>query len=139
MGPVGAWGTGPFDNDDAGDWFYALEESGGLGPARAALTEALAAGDYLELPEANNAVAAAAIIAATLDKAVEGLPEHVGTWLGAGHDDATADDARLALRALDRVTGENSEAAELWEESDSVAGWTASIDDLRARLRSAAG
>jgi len=25
---VGAWGTGPFDNDDAGDWVYALEDGG---------------------------------------------------------------------------------------------------------------
>lgn len=24
---MGAWGHGPFDNDDAGDWVWELEES----------------------------------------------------------------------------------------------------------------
>jgi hypothetical protein len=58
---MGAWGEGPFDNDDAGDWaheFDGVDEATGV----QVLTDALdlgEAGDYLEAPEGTTAVAAA--------------------------------------------------------------------------------
>src|SRR4051812_27921940 len=111
---MGAWGTGPFDNDDAGDWVFELEEATDLRLVRQALRTALDTDDYLELPEGHNAIAAAAIVAASVDGAHDGLSEEVVTWLNAGHEQATGADARLALRAVDRVTGQESEAANLW-------------------------
>ena len=102
---MGAWGTGPFDNDDAGDWVYELEQAGDLGFVRETLTTAAEAGDYLEMPDGNNAVAAAAVVAAALDQSHDGLPEDVVAWLSATGEPATAPDARLGVRALDRVTG----------------------------------
>ena len=135
---MGAWGTGPFDNDDAGDWVYELEEAGDLGFLRETLATALGAGDYLEMPDGNNAVAAAAVVAACLDGSHDGLPEDVVAWLGATPEPATAADARLAVRALDRVTGSGSETAELWAESPSGAEWSAGVGRLRHRLVHAA-
>ena len=72
---MGTWGTGPFDNDDAGDWVYELEEATDLGLVREPLRTALDTDDYLELAEGNNAIAAAAIVAASLDGAHEHLSE----------------------------------------------------------------
>lgn len=135
---MGAWGTGPFDNDDAGDWLYELEEAGDLGFVKETLTAALEAGDYLEMPEGNNAVAAAAVVAASVDGAHDGLPEKVVAWLNAAAERAAAADARLALRALDRVIGTESETAELWADSPSGAEWYGSVERLRHRLVQAA-
>jgi hypothetical protein len=131
---MGAWGTGPFDNDDAGDWVYELEEARDLGFVRQTLTTALEADDYLELPEGNNAVAAALVIAASLDRSYDRLPEEVVAWFNAGREAATAEDARLAILALDRVTGEESETAELWGESPSGEEWSNVVAVLRQRL-----
>ena len=135
---MGAWGTGPFDNDDGGDWVYELEQAGDLGFVRETLTTAAEAGDYLEMPDGNNAVAAAAVVAAALDQSHDDLPEDVVAWLSATAEPATAADARLAVRALDRVTGSESETADLWAESPSGAEWSARVDRLRRRLAQAA-
>ena len=57
---MGAWGSGPFENDDACDWLDELADSG-----VAALREALAladAADYLEAPDGSVVVAAAEVV-----------------------------------------------------------------------------
>ncbi len=54
---MGAWGSGPFENDDACDWLDELADSG-----VAALRAALALADdaeYLEAPDGSVIVAAA--------------------------------------------------------------------------------
>jgi len=135
---MGAWGTGPFDNDDAGDWVSELRDAHDLAVVRQALAAAVANDDYLEAPEGNVAVAAAAVVAASLDGAREGLPEDVQAWLRDGREWATVRDARLARRALDRVTGANSEAAELWADSSSAEEWSQAVASLRQRLADSA-
>ncbi len=135
---MGALETGPFDNDDAGDWVYELEQTGDLGFVRQTLTTAVETGDYLEMPDGNNAVAAAAVVAAGLDQSHDGVPEEVVAWLSATAEPPTAADARLAVRALDRVTGNESETADLWAESPSGAEWSAGVERLRHRLVQAA-
>ncbi len=135
---MGSWGSGPFDNDDAGDWAWEVQEAPDLEVVRQALATAVANSDYLEVPDGNVAVAAAAVVAASLDGSREGLPEEVRSWLEDRRNGATADDARLALQALDRVTGEESEAAELWAESPSAEEWSAVVASLRQRLAQSA-
>ena len=117
---------------------YELEQAGDLGFVRETLTTAAEAGDYLEMPDGNNAVAAAAVVAAALDQSHDGLPEDVVAWLSATAEPATAADARLGVRALDRVTGSESETADLWAESPSGAEWSARVERLRRRLVQAA-
>ena len=131
---MGAWGTGPFDNDDAGDWVYELEGSTDLDFVRRTIRDAVEADGYLELPEGANALAAAALIAASLDGNREGLSAPAAAWLDGATELATVRDARLALRGLDRVVAPDSEAAELWEESDGGREWSVMIGDLRRRL-----
>jgi hypothetical protein len=113
---VGAWGSGPFDNDDAADF---VDELDGLdeGDRREALAAALTAAadeqDYLDGGVASIAVAAAALVA------------------GGEQDDL----GELAEQALVRVLGDDSELAELWAEGDESA-WVAEISKLRQALSS---
>lgn len=58
--------------------------------------------------------------------------------MGGGRGASVADsDVVLALAALARVTGENSELAELWAEGNDRE-WSQSVEDLRSRLNDAA-
>jgi hypothetical protein len=45
----------------------------------------------------------------------------------------------VALQALDRVTGANSELYELWVEDAEDSEWSACISELRRRLERATG
>lgn len=128
---MGAWGVGPFENDDALDFLDELSEL----PAEK-LTSRLEAAldlqdeDYLELPEASAAIAAAGLIAVAGGAAFDDLDEDVVELVRTG---ALQDNARLralALTALTRVTGESSEWQELWSESEG----DAVIADLRSAL-----
>jgi len=132
---MGAWGAGPFENDDALDF---LGELSGLTADELAsrLEAALAvpAQGYLELPEASAAIAAAGLIAVARGGAFDSLNEEVVELAQTG---AVRDGARLrdlALTALARVTGESSEWQELWSESGSSAEADAMIADLRSAL-----
>src|SRR4051795_3531696 len=68
---MGTWGTGPFDNDGAGDWLETWKESGAALPdyVRATLTEVLDNHEYLEVDDGQYAVAAAAVTARQLPMA----------------------------------------------------------------------
>ena len=54
---MGAWGSGPFENDDAVDWVGELYEGGGLDTCRSALRVALT-DNYLEMYVGAAAIAA---------------------------------------------------------------------------------
>ncbi|MCU4122376.1 DUF4259 domain-containing protein [Variovorax sp. N23] len=60
---AGAWGEGPFDNDDAQDWLIECSSSAGPGTIAEAINAALRPG-YLEADAGSVAVAAAEVIAA---------------------------------------------------------------------------
>lgn len=118
MTPVGTWGVGPFDNDTALDWRDDLDEAP---PAdrvqlvRAALEAADDEG-YLDYDVAAEAVAAAAVVASDPALPTELRP--------------------LAVRALDRVIGPDSEWRQLWSESDELPDALAGVRQLRATLES---
>jgi hypothetical protein len=130
---MGAWGTGPFENDDVLDWLPEWEDADDLTPARLAVMEAVLADEYLEAPEASRAVAAAEIIAASRGAGSAALPEGVSQWLRAHPDAADADDADAAGRAIDRVLADNSELNELWDEAGDPT-WAEGLRDIRDRL-----
>jgi Domain of unknown function (DUF4259) len=131
---MGAWGVGPFENDDALDFLADLSEL----PAEALgrrLSAALDLGEgYLEVPQASAAVAAAALIAAARGAAYGNLDDEVMALARSGR---VRDDARLrdmALTALARVNSATSEWRELWSESDSAAEADVMIVHLRSAL-----
>ena len=130
---MGAWGFLPFENDDALDWLDELE-AGGAEVIRGALAKP--GNGYVEAPEGSIAVAAADITAACQGNSSGDLPENVADWVTAHGAELTAEDVELALEAVGRVAGEQSELAELWDDADEPE-WRESLEDLSERLRAA--
>lgn len=130
---MGAWGILPFENDEAMDWLDELE-AGGAEVVRSALTNA--DGDYVEAPEACVAIAAAEVTSTSQGRPPGGLPVTVSSWLAAHGAELGLEDVELALQAVVRVAGEDSELAELWDDADEPE-WRESLEDLLERLRSA--
>jgi hypothetical protein len=125
---MGAWGSGPFENDDAADWRYLLLDGGGPEVVADALRAVLAAGGT-GITAASNAVGAAAVVAAGLGVADLQIPDDVGERLAAIDAAAWPPLAPEAVRALDRVLTE-SELRDLWDEADDSA-WSAETRALR--------
>ncbi len=130
---MGAWGYLPFENGDALDLLDELE-GGGADVIRGALAKAN--DGYVEAPEGSVAIAAADITAACQGNPSGDLPENVADWLTAHGAELTAEDVELALEAVGRVAGEESELAELWDDADEPEWWE-SLDDLSERLPAA--
>jgi hypothetical protein len=114
---MGTWDAGPYDNDDASDWLEDLLEAD---PAEwsdiiaETLTAVVDWDEYLEYPEAAEAVAAAAIVASQLP----GMSAYAPELFEDDEDLEFPESLReLAVRALDRVTGDESEWREVWEKS----------------------
>lgn len=130
---MGAWGYLPFENDDALDWLDELE-GGGADVLREALEKT---GDgYVGAPEGSVAVAAAEVIAASQGRPPGELPENVADWVTGHGAEITAEDVEMAVDAVERVAGEESELAELWDDADEPE-WRESLEDLTERLRAA--
>lgn len=129
---MGAWGTGTFDNDDAADWVWELEEAGDYEVTRAVLEAVTQRDDYLEAPTCSEALAAAEVLAAGRGRPPVRLPDEVAAWL-AGRE--APDDALVALakRAV-AVIARDSELRELWAEGEHFSQWQAALFDLDARL-----
>ena len=132
---MGAWGTGPFENDDAADWSYQLVDGGGPDVVAAAL-RAVQGGSAPDAPADSSAVGAAAVVAAGLGVADVELPDDVRERLSGIDASAWPPLARDAVAALDRVLAE-SELRDLWDEvGDSV--WAEETRALRDRIDAAA-
>ena len=131
---TGAWGTGTIENDDACDWVYELEDKG-----VAAITDAFDAiknsVSYKDALKCCNALAASEVVAAIYGNPAGTLTEEVETWIR-DHRDASVPVERTL--GATRQTRESSELRELWVETDDFNAWLASVDDLIARLESAA-
>ncbi|MFI8484834.1 DUF4259 domain-containing protein [Streptomyces rubrogriseus] len=111
---MGTWDIHPFDNDAAADFANDLDDADTLERValiRMVLKRAADSKDYLEAPEAEEAVAAAALVATQCSDTEPGSipygPEEPIPTLPA--------DLRLvAVEALDRVLADESELSELW-------------------------
>lgn len=129
---MGTWGTGPFDNDTAADFGGDLDEAAAgerEGMVRGALTRVIDTEDYLETPESEVAVAAAALVAAQ-------CAQDAATDSVYGPDEPLPDLAGLrdlALRALERVMTEPCELLELWDGAEGR-DWRAEIHRLQSGL-----
>ncbi|WP_374982762.1 DUF4259 domain-containing protein [Streptomyces fradiae] len=126
---MGTWDVGPFGNDTAADFGGALDDAAEgerEGVVRDALLCVIRTADYLEVPEAEEAVAAAALVAAQCPGGDPVDPVYAP-------EEPLPDLTALrgeAVQALDRVMTEPSELLELWAESDG-GPWLASVRRLR--------
>ncbi|MEV6508896.1 DUF4259 domain-containing protein [Streptomyces sp. NPDC051642] len=129
---MGTWDVGPFDNDTAADWCGDLDDASPdarQGLVRDALARSADTIDYLDARIADEAIAAAALVAA---QCPGGDPAHPHYGPDEPLPDLTALRA-LALQALDRVMTEPSELLELWDGSDGTP-WRATVSRLRSTL-----
>lgn len=129
---MGAWGSGPFDNDDAADWAWSLEDSADDAVLRAAVRDAVETAKP-DAATSQIAIAAATVVASGRSGDASALPEDVATWLAAHRDLPWPELADMARAALANVAGD-SELRDLWAESDDVSAWLADVEELRARL-----
>ncbi|ANF30638.1 hypothetical protein A0130_02185 [Leifsonia xyli] len=125
---MGAWGYGPFDNDDALDFLGALKDGD---ETIASLIGRLTVLGYLDASAGSQVVAALALVAGSRWAGSVSLPEGLeGLDLGAV---PTAE-----LQALvDRVTGspETSELRELLaEDPQELRAWLNEVHSLASRL-----
>lgn len=140
---MGAWGSGPFENDGALDfvgWVQDTERGERPGFFRGTFETVIDYGDrYLDIDDASFAVAAAAIVASELTggRFAEEVdaPDAVRA---AGVLDVPSDLPLLALRALDRVAGEKSELRGVWEDDDSPFTLASMLQPIREVLSGAA-
>lgn len=132
---MSGWAPGPFDNDDGLDFIDDLAEAPAWRTVVQALDYVTKQAGYLEAPEGAIAVAAAAIVAASVgDETV--LPDNrreLKAALGAPPDGAVA----LARSALARAVAPASELDELWQEGDDHDAWLTQIAALQAILSKA--
>ncbi|MFE6054366.1 DUF4259 domain-containing protein [Kitasatospora sp. NPDC056446] len=128
---MGTWDIGHFDNDTAADFGGDLDDTA-QGEREALLREVLLraarAGEFLDDSEGAQAVAAAALVAAQ-------CPGGAAVTTAYGPKEAlpplAAELRALAVEALDRVVAEESELAELWDETGEAAAWRQGIRSLR--------
>lgn len=136
---MGTWDTGPFDNDTAADWCGNLDEASPLAREQI-IRDALAAAtalDYLECPAAEEAIAAAAIVAAHRPAGPAINSAYAPDFLVDGERLTLSEDlAALAVRALRRISGPDSEWRELWEDSGHMAEALAELTSLLVVLES---
>jgi hypothetical protein len=130
---MGAWSHEPFGNDTAGDWAYGLEEATDTSLLEEAFDTVLASGDeYLESPEAEEAIAAAEVVAKMLGKGtqIDAYTEKIDEWVSQMATQPTIELRRKAAASLRRILAPNSELPELWAESDEAEEWTSSMQRL---------
>ena len=136
---MGTWSTDSFGNDTACDWAYDLEQVSDLALVRETLQKVVACGgDYLEANEAEEAIAAAEVIARLKGNFGErnSYTETTDNWVAAHSQQPPQDLIALAASALDRILKPPSELLELWKEGEDFETWKSSVLDLKNRTTS---
>jgi hypothetical protein len=136
---MGNWGTGIFENDTAMDFV------GGLGDhpenAENVLREALETAAHmddgeLDSDEGAGALAAAAVVSIAQGDSPVTPPESLEDNLRQICRHVPIDLAPLAIEAIDKVLGDESELRELWGEAESLDEWQAEAHAVRHHLAS---
>jgi len=130
---MGAWGAGSFENDDASDWVWELEEAENESILAEAFARVNDSEDDPEAPDCCIAIAAAEVVAAMRKRGPTDLPEEAAEFVKR----MKAPSASLvasARRAVERIRTQ-SELKDLWDESESPDGWSRAIADLQSRLK----
>ena len=134
---MGTWSHEPFGNDTANDWAYGLEETKDMSFIESALDRVIEqSGDYLEAPEAEEAIAAIEVIAKLLGRGSQSdaYTEKVDEWVASITEKPNVELLQKAQRVIARILAEDSELLDLWQEGDEPQLWTASMDHLKAAV-----
>jgi len=132
---MGAWGSGVFENDDAGDWVWELEDDadGSVIVEALSIIVDTAIDEQPDAGDSSNALAAAEVVASARGPRTPGLPTEASVWIQAHA--ALVDQSWLALAsgAVERIAID-SELKDLWDASGDGT-WADGVADLLSRLR----
>ncbi len=136
---MGTWAVDTYGNDYALDWAQDLQEAGNLEPIESTLDYALGEGE-LEAPFGAEALAAIDVLArlqgngggADADDGSTGAD--IDRWVAQRKQKVSPALAGKALRAIERVLGEQSELRQLWQDSEHYEEWRAAVLALKARV-----
>jgi hypothetical protein len=135
---MGAWDCDPFGNDMACDWAYDLEECSDLSLIEATLKKVNDCGtEYLEAPEAEEAIAAADTLARLKGYFYEknAYTQTVDDWVKSHTITPPPQLISSALKAIDRILTSPSELLELWQDSQDCEKWKTHLVELKNRLQ----
>ena len=133
---MGAWGSGVFENDTGCDFATTVAEGGGIPALTQALDRVLSSkDDYLEAPDAEEALAAAEIVARLIGNSGKetAYTASIDSWIKSAQVKASGELVEKAKLSALRVL---SELLELWMDSDDFEGWKRSIEEVLGRLDS---
>ncbi len=130
---MGAWGVGNFENDEAMDWIYELEDSKDFAVLERAL-KAVTRDEtgVIDIFDSSAALAAAEVVASLLGFPPDDVPEEVESWID-GKPEPPSNLVALAQRAVEAVK-QKSDLKALWEESESLDEWKEVLNDTQSRL-----
>ncbi|WP_423205430.1 DUF4259 domain-containing protein [Pseudomonas kribbensis] len=132
---MGTWSIHAFGNDEAADFAIELSESSNLDLIQSALEDVIAADEYLEAPEADRGIAAAAVLALLNGQEIPGaLDEAISTWVKSQTTKPSSVLLTKAQVVVERVLSKNSELVELWIESDEYESWQDGLRLIKASL-----
>jgi len=131
---MGTWDSGSFDNDEAMDWVYELEEADDFSILAESFETVIEQRD--DSPDETDcaiAICAAEVVAGLFNNPADDLPAEVVSWI---EDQPTPPESlrKLARTSL-RVILQDSGLKELWEETDIYHEWEESVRDLLTRLQ----
>ncbi len=131
---MGTWGTGPFENDDAGDLETRLCNEG-----RKAITAALRGAKRTITKDEGRcaaAIAASEVIAAANGHPLRGfaaVAEEAAAWVRANAYQPTPQLTAQAVEIIAAIS-ESSSLADLWREAGDLAAWRRTLQSLTKRL-----
>lgn len=133
---MGAWGVLAFDNDDANDWAYGLEQTSDFSLVISTFAQVEESEDYLEAPTASEALAACEVLARAMGRPgyQNSYTEKVDKWVKQNPQKPSRALLERASAVIGRVLGDKSELRELWDEGD-AGDWLQAVEDLRSRVR----
>jgi hypothetical protein len=137
---MGAWGPGSFENDSALDWADDLVQYNDLAWVVSTLEQAV--DDYLirygdgftDSATADNAIAAAEVVAALSGRPSEALPRVVIEWIHQHNLLVDTNIQALAIRVVNRALN-TRELRDLWGEETDYDEWKRVVEDLKSRLQ----
>ena len=132
---MGEWGIKTFENDDAADWLYDLEESEDLSVIEDTLE--IAGSEYLEATEGCEILAASEIILALMGNKRKNLPDNAKEWVSNNKNLNPTKLKKKAIKAIDKVLSKDSELNELWQESKKYKTWRENVEQLKSDLEKA--
>jgi hypothetical protein len=133
---MGTWSEDAFGNDAACDWAHDFIDAPSIDKIKAALNKVVGhCKHYLDADITCECLVACELIARLRGHfgIRDSYSEDVDAWVLSNSQKVDRRKDELAIAAIDRIQGTDSELAELWNEADG-AEWRKSLEDLRRRL-----